>query len=948
MNKIKSFKIKNYISLFIIILFLFHFELLSQQIKILNSKQKIGRDHPVYSNLIMVKFRQNFTLEFIRKFLDNIEVEKIEAFLPPEQSFTMNPLYINSHTTINQNIEEIILREEPLLRSYFIHYSNNEEPDYVCKQLSQYSDIVELAEPIISDELLGIPNDAMAGMQKMLSTIKAFDAWDFFQGDTSVVIAISDVGMLQDHIDLTNSIAPNYADIPNGIDDDGNGFVDDYLGCNLAFSEDNSSAGNTFHGNDHGTKASGIAGATYNNLIGIAGVGAKCRIFPIKIAPKNSTNLLFSYRSIIYAAQRGFKVINCSWGRNKRPSGFDQDIINYAISRDLAIVASGGNNGNSDVFYPAGYDGVLGVGEVDQYDQITGTSSYGTHVRILAPGTGNWVTDNNIDGFSQNFGGTSASAPVVSGAVAFARAKYPYLSAVQALEFTRLCVDDISNKNPFFEKLLPGRVNMLKIIDTEPMSLIAIRPKNVTFKNTDGEISDRFNVGDTAILIIHAKNYLGEGKKVDFSLSIVDDDNNAIEVLKDKVRIDLIQPNSEFDINYLSFKIIKEETRKIFLRIDISNEFDYKDFFLIPFYPSSDIATFENDAFKFSMGDRGTIGFAGKSPNLKGEGVVLKSVGNQIWNAGFYATVDGLNAVSSLWGNSQGSDFASLKPFMKPQKNISVFNDSFAFSTDRIGLEVTQEVLLPEGNLTIAKILVSIKNTNDFDLNDVSAGYYFDWDIGPSSDSNKVRLFSEALPVLPNPENIAAEIVEYAREIPIYCGCAAYSPDGIAQASGFKMPDSFTLQNQIISLNSGTNLQFSGVSDIGLVVGMKFPGRFEAKSIKSFDFLFGCSKSLQELAENFKQKILSAEKNHDIQTDFVKLSPNPVNEKINIIVNTDISSELEIKLIDLTGKLLINNVYSNNSTRSLFLDVTSINSGIYFLKITSGKKTFIEKVLIIR
>lgn len=943
-----SEKIFNISILFFIILLINPSKIFSDDIKLLLPEPKSDRDNPIFSNIIMIKFKENYSLDFINNFLSKINAKKIEAFLKPEHSFTMNPSYINSQSLKNQNLEEIILREEPLLRSYFVQYNNSKNPEDICKELLLENNIVEQAEPIVSDELLGIPNDAMAGMQTMLTNIKAFDSWDYFQGDSNIVIGISDVGMLQDHIDLTNSIAPNYGDIPNGLDDDGNGFVDDYRGCNLAFFEDNSTVGNTYHSNDHGTKAAGIAGATYNNFIGIAGVGAKCRIFPIKIAPKNSSNLLYSYRSILYAAQRGLKVLNCSWGRNKRPSGFDMDIINYAISRDVAIVASGGNDGNSEIFYPAGYDGVLGVGEVDQSDQITGTSSYGVHVRIMAPGTGNWVTDNNIDGFSQNFGGTSAAAPVISAAVAFARAKYPYLNAVQALEFTRLCVDDISEKNTFFEKIIPGRINLLKIIETDPMSLIAIKPKSIIFQHTDGEVSNRFNSGDTAILSIKAKNYLGEGKKIDFILSTVDDDYNSIDIIISKVSLDLIQPDSEFEIGEFVFKIARTETRKIFLRIDISNESGYKDFFLIPFYPTNEITTFENDAFKFSVGDRGSIGFAGKSPNLKGEGVVLKGFGNQIWNAGFYATAESSKSVSSLWGNSQGSDFASLKPFMKPQINISIFDDSFAFSSERIGIKVTQEVLLPAGNSTVAKILVNIENTNDYDISDLAAGYYFDWDIGPSSDSNKVRIFNEAISDIPNSDNISAELVEYAREIPIYCGCAAYSKDGIAQAAGFKIPDSFTPEYQIMALNSATAFQFSGISDIGMVVGMKFPGLFQAKSSKSFDFLFGCSNNITDLALQFRNKLLSAEFSFDDKTQFVNVYPVPANDKINLSFNSHISNSLDIKLLDLTGNLIIHNHYAEVTNKIFSLDVRNLNSGIYFLQIIYDNKSYFDRIIILK
>lgn len=109
-------------------------------------------------------------------------------------------------------------------------------------------------------------------MQSFFETVKAFSAWDIYQGDTSIVIAIVDNGFQQNHIDLKDNIAINWKEIENNdIDDDKNGIVDDYKGANMAWPNDGSQAGSTYNSTDgHGTMVAGVAAATWNNSIGIA------------------------------------------------------------------------------------------------------------------------------------------------------------------------------------------------------------------------------------------------------------------------------------------------------------------------------------------------------------------------------------------------------------------------------------------------------------------------------------------------------------------------------------------------------------------------------------------------------------------------------------------------------------------------------------------------------
>ena len=153
--------------------------------------------------------------------------------------------------------------------------------------------------------------------------MNALEAWKVWSGDSSVVVGVIDAGITAKHEDLWDNIAVNWGEAgldnegkekaSNGIDDDNNGYVDDWKGVNLVYQLDGTEPGNTENG-EHGTQVSGYVGATTDNDRGIAGIANQCRFFPVKAARRGSSSIMSGYEGIIYCAQQGFKVINCSWG----------------------------------------------------------------------------------------------------------------------------------------------------------------------------------------------------------------------------------------------------------------------------------------------------------------------------------------------------------------------------------------------------------------------------------------------------------------------------------------------------------------------------------------------------------------------------------------------------------------------------------------------------------
>ena len=935
-----------------LIIFFYGNELLfsgNDYIKVLMPDKKVGRNTEVLGNTVLVRIKKEFSenAENILKSYDsNIQIRK--TIIQKSQSLTYNiDLRIKSINNKKLDIYKIIQSEEPLLRTFEINYGGVKAPEDFCRELLRNVPEVEIAEPVILSKLLEfIPNDPIvkAQLQDMLRTCNLFNAWDIEQGDTNVIIGISDSGVFQDHEDLKNSIAYNWADTPDDtIDNDGNGFKNDFAGFDLTGQND--PPDNTYNSNDHGTNVAGIAAATVNNEIGMAGTAFKCRFFPLKIAIGDV--LIAAYESLVYAANNGFDVLNCSWGIVKPFSALDQSYINYAVAHDVAIVASGGNDmGSLENNYPAAYDGVLAVGEVDQYDIFSG-NNIGAYLDILAPGGGNWYTTNDND-YRNFWSGSSYSAPVVSGILALVRARYPELTALQSIELVRQSADDVSNLpgNVFWRDILPGRVNAFKALAIQPFTIPSIRPKTTIYRNTTGVVSSRFAVGDSVQMTINAFNYLGEAKNLRFELSPVWDETESIKVVDSVKTLALVEREKELTIGEYKFVIKKGNREKMFFRCDISGENNYHDFFLIEFIPSPIVTTFSNDAVSFSVSDRGTIGFGGAENSEQGIGFIYKDKGNQLWKSCFIAADITGKVVSSLkWDMSESddNDFNFLKPFISPDMNTGIFNDANANETLRMGIEVKQEFILPPGEHSIAKVNIEITNKSNNNIIDFTSGYYFDWDIY-DSDSNTVELLTDAIPEGMDENTAAAEMVSFSGSpFPVFGnGVITYNQAAQVQLAGYNR-DIYNIyidSDRELLMNSGTVIQDLGIFDAAVFSGVKFPGAFAPDEKRKYSICFGAAENKEDFIIKMKKALDSTYTPvSDVAKEHfsVRIFPQPAHEYLNCWIETYQTSDIHISIVDLLGMEIysVTRQIEGLGTLSLPINLTTIRSGTYFLRIVS-------------
>ncbi|MBD2295708.1 S8 family serine peptidase [Anabaena sphaerica FACHB-251] len=259
--------------------------------------------------------------------------------------------------------------------------------------------------------------------------VNAPTAWQNGHTGQGIIVAVLDTGVDYNHEDLNDNIWTNTKEIAgNGIDDDGNGYIDDIQGWN--FDNNNN---NVLDNNGHGTHVSGtIAGE--NNGSGVTGVAFNSKIMAVKVLDQNGSG---SYGNIAngirYAVDNGADVINLSLGGNASNNTL-KSAIEYAGNKGVIVVMAAGNDGGSTPSYPAryAYDSGIAVGAVNKSNQLTDFSNRSGSQEIkyvTAPGEDIYSTVPNNQ--YANYSGTSMAAPHVAGVVALMLSANPNLTEGQ-------------------------------------------------------------------------------------------------------------------------------------------------------------------------------------------------------------------------------------------------------------------------------------------------------------------------------------------------------------------------------------------------------------------------------------------------------------------------------------------------------------------------------------
>jgi serine protease len=420
-----------------------------------------------------------------------------------------------------------------LERIYYVYFDSDEDVTQVARRLSR-DQAIEYAEPVPMNYSHGLPTDALYEFLQHLPQIKAAEAWAVHRGQDGgqdVIIAITDAGVEWYHPDLAANIWNNPGEDANGngrtiierdgtwifepgdlngVDDDGNGYVDDLIGWN--FSSRGSNDPNT--GDDHGTHVAGIAGAMTDNGIGVASISHNVKLMPVSTFDSSCNCLPNAYQMLIYAAENGAHIINASWGGTSY-SRANEEVIRYVRSLGSIVVSSAGNMNSAVMHYPDGYPGMVSVASVAVTDQKATYSSFGARVTVSAPGGQNAMfadggilsTGNN--GTYVRYQGTSMASPMVAGLLALVKSYRPEWTNEQVIKQVIGTADDLSAVNPAYPGMLgAGRINALRALTETELNL----PRGLRLHLTESELYDEsydglFAVGETGRLSVRLGNH---------------------------------------------------------------------------------------------------------------------------------------------------------------------------------------------------------------------------------------------------------------------------------------------------------------------------------------------------------------------------------------------------------------------------------------------------------
>jgi len=842
---------------------------------------------------------------------------------------------------------------------YEFHYTSDNKIEDVINSIIS-TKLIEYAQPHYIQQLLYTPNDPFITSQYYLRKINALNAWDLSQGDTNIIIGIVDTGTDLFHPDLQGNLKYNYNDPIDGIDNDNDGYTDNYYGWDLGNNDNNPQFDPVVPFGCHGTHVNGISSATTNNGIGISGVGFKCKFLPIRITD-NAGTITMGYEGIIYAVDHGCSIVNCSWGDTYSAGAFGQDIINYAvINMNAIVVAAAGNIVAPLDYYPSSYDNVISVGRVDSFDVLTG--SYSKYIDICAPGE--YIYSTTCGGGYAASGGSSASSPIIAGCAGILKTHFPSYNALQIIEQLKVTADvndTIAANHTYYEQMGSGRVNLFNALTKT--NIPSVRMVKQYYSNVQ---YGGFSKNDTISISCDFLNYLYHTNNLNITISSASPYIQIIDSIVNIGTINTLETKNNLDH---PFKVVLLSNIPISQSIQLKLKYTDTNYSAIQFFNivvNTDYIDIDTNMITTTFTSKGKLGYNDPS-YTKGQGFLYKNGTTLMWCGGLLIG-NSTNQVSDNIYSASGSFDNDFKPLINAKKQIPsllsdldlecTFSDSLA-STQRLNVLVTHKAYAWNTPADKKYIIFefTIKNIGLLSLNTLYTGFFVDWELGDPS-KNRIqydvaRKMGYTYPINGGTNTAISLLTDVSAKH------YAFDNDGSdnGQTNSIKISDGFTNYEKYTALKSNRNIAGFYVNGNN-VSDMISTGPYDLQPYDSIIIAFALIAG-DHLADIQTSADAAYLKYHNIQSinnynlAYFQLNqnfPNPFNSETTINFNLTGKSYVDLSVFNVLGEKVVTIVNKNMDIGSYFytFNADKLIEGVYYYRLQTENKSSSKKMVVLK
>lgn len=647
---------------------------------------------------------------------------------------------------------------DDLERTFEVRFDSGLDPEFVASKLNGLPGVV-YAEPHYILRTQVMPNDPLIGQSgaDYFGALTIDSAWETTTSSSSIVIAIVDSGTDYRHPDLrgkqwrnpTPGLAATLSPVLRQV-------VNDTIGWNFwdsgPINNPVQNADPKPNGSSHGTHVGGLAAASTNNGVGIAGSGFNSSYMIVRAGGTvaDPTAIGYGYPGILYAALNGADVINCSFGGSNY-SNFGADVVRFATSLGSLVVGAAGNTNTETAFYPASFPEVLSVASVASNNVRSSFSSYSFDVDVLSRGTSVLSTVLN-DTYALN-SGTSMASPIAAGIAALVRHKNPTWSPERVRHHLRATANSSVysiNATTFAFRLGNGLIDAHRAVTT---SLPGLEVRNVSFLGTSGRKLAMNETGTVTFTLVNHGAPTSSGLSVNaiamrtgIDAAMSGPVSPGVIATGDSVLVSLpirILPTYDFTLTPL-------------VRLTFSDpSVTYSDFHITSYgnflYDEVNV-----NRVRTSFATNGTIGYENSSSGTGGVGFMptidkagtLTALESLLYEAGLLITFSGesgsfvVNQVRS--GATADAHFRPTSAFNVTQPGIiadldgtAMFNSNGYPSAPKV--DVRQDVFAFDDTDLNRTVFVkyTVKNVSTELMRSMRVGLFADWDIG-NYDANSV------------------------------------------------------------------------------------------------------------------------------------------------------------------------------------------------------------------